>query len=216
MRTRHNAVMTATNSAGATGSGGGRRATSAAHLSQVGLQLFYERGFDATTVDDIAEAAGIGRRTFFRYFASKNDLPWGDFDTLVDLMRARLSEMPEDVPLVEALRAAVIDFNAYPPDEADNHRRRMELLLHVPTLVAHSTLRYESWRTVVAEFAGRRLGEPADALAPQAIGWTFLAISLAAYESWLRTPGTSLERVLGQAIDDIASTMATYSPGSAG
>ncbi|MGH1553997.1 TetR family transcriptional regulator [Streptomyces sp. L7] len=49
-------------------------------LERLGFDLFARHGFDRTTVDDIAAAAGIGRRTFFRYFASKNDLVWGDFE----------------------------------------------------------------------------------------------------------------------------------------
>ena len=58
-------------------------ATTHGELSHLALALFLERGFEQTTVDDIVEAAGIGRRTFFRYFRSKNDLPWGDFDQLL-------------------------------------------------------------------------------------------------------------------------------------
>ena len=50
--------------------------------------LFAARGFDATAVDDIASAAGIARRTFFRYYASKNDLVWGDFDGELRRFRA--------------------------------------------------------------------------------------------------------------------------------
>ncbi|TQM06248.1 TetR family transcriptional regulator [Pseudonocardia kunmingensis] len=46
-------------------------------VEHIALDLFTERGFDTTTVDDIAAAAGIGRRTVFRYCPSKNDIPWG-------------------------------------------------------------------------------------------------------------------------------------------
>lgn len=94
----------------------GRRTTSAAELAHVGLQLFLERGFDETTVDDIAAAAGIGRRTFFRYFASKNDLPWGDFDGL-GRMKVQLDTGPDDVALIGAVRTVVIEFNSYPASE---------------------------------------------------------------------------------------------------
>ncbi|MFT4081053.1 MAG: mycofactocin system transcriptional regulator [Nocardioides sp.] len=186
--------------------GDGRRATSAAHLSRVGLQLFFEHGFDETTVDEIADAAGIGRRTFFRYFASKNDLPWGDFDALVAQMRQRLSQTSDEVPLVDALRDAVIAFNTYPPEELLPLRQRMELLLRVPSLVAHSALRYESWRQVIAEYVARRCHLDEDDLEAQVVAWTLLATSLAAYEEWLRHEDADLLDVLDRAIRQVGTT----------
>jgi len=180
--------------------------TSQAELSHIALQLFVERGFDATTIDEIAARAGIGRRTFFRYFPSKNDLPWGDFEQLLDRMRSYLHALPETLPLVEALREAVIEFNRFPVEEVPYHRQRMELLLNVPTLVAHSTLRYASWRQVVAEFAAERLGVPEDSLQPQAIAWTYLAVSLSAYEQWLKHDDADLIALLDSAIRMLDST----------
>ncbi len=178
----------------------GQRATSVAELSHIGLQLFIERGFEETTVDDIAAAAGIGRRTFFRYFTSKNDLPWGDFDGLVERMRQALSRVPDSVPLYPALDQAVLDFNTYPESELEYHRERMQLLLSVPALVAHSTLRYESWRHAIAEFAASRLDEPVDSMRPRLIGWMYLATSLGAYEQWLHQSDAGLLDVLGAAL----------------
>ncbi len=174
--------------------------TSRAELSHIALQLFIERGFDETTVDDIAAAANIGRRTLFRYFSSKNDLPWGDFDAGLEDMRAFLAALPADLPLIEAISAGVIEFNRFPPDEVPYHRERMELLLNVPALVAHSTLRYASWRQVVAEYAAARLGVPDDSLEPQAIAWTFLGVSLSAYEQWLKRDDADLIALLDSAL----------------
>src|SRR4051812_41921439 len=54
--------------------------SSRAAIERVAFTLFARQGFDETTVEDIAAAAGISRRTFFRYFASKNDVVWGEFD----------------------------------------------------------------------------------------------------------------------------------------
>ena len=59
---------------------GRRRSTTTDHISNVAIDLFAARGFDEVSVDDVAEAAGIARRTVFRYYPSKNALPWGDFD----------------------------------------------------------------------------------------------------------------------------------------
>ena len=174
------------------------------------MRLFVERGFDQTTVDDIAAAAGIGRRTFFRYFASKSDLPWGDFDLTLERMRRFLAELPGDVPLVEALGLAIVDFNRLDPAEAPLFRQRMTLLLTVPTLIAHSTLRYAAWRQVVAEYVAGRRGVAADSLEPQAIAWAFLGISLSAYAHWLRDQEADLSALLHEAIRLLGSA---FEPG---
>ncbi|TAL19122.1 MAG: TetR family transcriptional regulator, partial [Frankiales bacterium] len=76
-------------------------ATSRAELEVAALELFHRDGFDGTTVDRIAEAAGVSRRTFFRYYASKNDVVWGDFDAGLRAMEARLARTPADVPLLQ-------------------------------------------------------------------------------------------------------------------
>lgn len=179
---------------------GRRPSTSQAELCRVGMRLFLEHGFEETTVDDIAAAAGIGRRTFFRYFASKNDLPWGDFDATLERMRRFLAELPGDVPLVEALGLAIVDFNRLDPAEARLHRQRMTLLLTVPTLIAHSTLRYAAWRQVVAEYVAGRRGVAADSIEPQAIAWAFLGVSLSAYAHWLRDQDADLSALLLEGI----------------
>lgn len=183
-------------------------ATSPSDLAHVGLGLILERGFDRVTVDEIAQAAGIGRRTFFRYFASKNDLPWGDFDALLDHMRAHLAAIPDTTPLGDALRDAVVEFNRYPEAELVFHRQRMSILLRTPTLVAHSTLRYESWREVVADFVAARLGVASSSLPAQTIAWTCLGVTLAAYEQWLVDESASLTDVIAQAFDEVGAVFA--------
>lgn len=178
-------------------------ATTHGELSHVALTLFLERGFDETTIEDIVAAAGIGRRTFFRYFASKNDLPWGEFDTLLAGMRAHLAVIPDDVSLADALRMAVVEFNRFPAEELPYHRDRMRLLLNVPTLLAHSTLRYAAWRRVVAEYVAERRNESVDALEPQTIAWACLGLCLAAYEQWLAHDDADLLRLLADAFDEV-------------
>lgn len=175
-------------------------ATSREDLERVARALFAERGFEATTVDDIAAAAGIGRRTFFRYFASKNDVVWGDFDTGLADLRAGLAGSDPGLGLLEALRRAVLAFNALEPDGEAWHRERMALILEVPALQAHSTLRYAAWRAVVAEYAAARLGRPVDDLLPQLVGHVSLGAALTAYEQWLRDPGADLAALLDAAL----------------
>jgi mycofactocin system transcriptional regulator len=192
-----------------TGHPGRRRATSRAELEQVAFALFAARGFDATTVDEIAAAAGIGRRTFFRYFPSKNDIPWGAFEDELERMRVRLKACPPEVPLADAIRVALIDFNRVAPAQVPLHRRRMELILRVPTLLAHSTLRFAAWRAVVAEFAAERTSRRADDLAPQAIAHAVLGVAIAAYEHWLDDPGSDLPALLDDAMRQLTGAFGT-------
>ena len=171
-------------------------ATTHGELSHVALGLFLERGFAETTIDDIVREAGIGRRTFFRYFSSKNELPWGNFSALLETMRERFEESNDAVPLMEALREVILDFNDFPEDEMPYHRGRMWLLLNVPALNAYSMLKYASWRAVVAEFIARRLGERPEDVAPQAIAWACLGICVGAYEQWLAHENADLRTLL--------------------
>ncbi|CAO5259922.1 mycofactocin system transcriptional regulator [Frankia sp. AgKG'84/4] len=180
---------------------GRRPATSAAELEHLALRMFTDQGFEETTVDDIAREAGIGRRTVFRYFPSKNDLAWGNFDAHLEVMRAALAGAPSDEPLLAVLRRAILDFNTYPAAEGAWLRRRMMLILGTPALQAHSTLRFESWRGVVAEFVARRVGGPAGALLPQAVAAAHLGVAVTAYEQWLRADDADLVGILAEALD---------------
>jgi TetR/AcrR family transcriptional regulator, regulator of mycofactocin system len=184
---------------------GRRKITSRAELEQVAFDLFDRQGFEHTTIDDIANAAGIGRRTFFRYFRSKNDVPWGDFDTELARMRQRLHAVPAGEPLMDAIRHVVVDFNRVAPEQTPAHRRRMELILRVPALQAHSTLRYAAWRQVIADFVAERTGLAADALLPQAIAYAMLGVAVAAYEQWLSGGDDDLCDLLEEATRTLSS-----------
>jgi mycofactocin system transcriptional regulator len=178
--------------------------TSHAQLERAAFELFSRNGFDATTVDDITAAVQIGRRTFFRYYASKADVVWGDFAGGLARMRDLLAATPNSTPMLEALRAAVIDFNTIPPEDIAWHRQRMSLILGEPTLYAGSTLKFREWREVVAEFAARRLRVRPIGLVPVLVGYSALGGSLAAYEQWLARPGSDLRELLDEAWDALA------------
>ena len=184
---------------------GRRPSTSRAELEEVAFRLFGERGFDDTAVDDIASAAGIARRTFFRYYASKTDLVWGDFDVELDRFRAWFAAAPTGAPVLQAVRRAVVDFNALPDDQAViAHRERMSLILRVPTLFASSTLRFVQWREVIAEFVAGRTAADASDLLPVTVGHTALGATLAAYEQWLQVPDARLDVLLDDALGQLA------------
>jgi TetR/AcrR family transcriptional regulator, regulator of mycofactocin system len=190
---------------GTAGRPGRKRVTSRAELEHVAFILFDRQGFERTTIDDIALAAGIGRRTFFRYFPSKNDVAWGSFDEELERMRLRLKAFPPDLPLMDAVRVAIVDFNTFSAEQIPWHRRRMRLILRTPALQAHSTLRYAAWRQVIDEFAAERTGQPPDALAPRTIGYVALGVAIAAYEQWLEAEGADLRDLLDSAMRQAAA-----------
>ncbi len=182
---------------------GRRRSTSWEHISDVAIDLFMARGFDDVSVDDVASAAGIARRTLFRYYPSKSALPWGDFDAHLDHMRALLADLDPEVPIRDALRTALLAFNDF--DDPDRHRQRMRLILETEALQAYSMTMYAGWRAVVAAFVADRLGLDGDDLRPQTVAWTMLAVSLSAYEHWLADETACLQSSLGEAFDLLAS-----------
>jgi len=73
-------------------------------LTVVAQDLFVAQGYDGTTVDQIAAAAGMSKRTFFRYFPSKDDLVIGKYDLFADRMAEALDDRPRDEPVWESLR----------------------------------------------------------------------------------------------------------------
>jgi len=182
---------------------GRRRSTSRAELERIALDLFATKGFDETTVDDIAAAAGIGRRTFFRYHPSKNDLVWGEFDTALERLRRWLDDCPPEQPLMDAVQQAVLAFNRLDPAEVPWHRRRMQLILRTPTLQAHSTLMYARWRAVIAEFVARRVGAPVTDMVPQLVAYVTLGAAVAAYDQWLRREDADLAGLLDEAMAEL-------------
>ncbi len=195
---------------------GRRRITSRTELEHVAFELFDRQGFEGTTIDDIAVAAGIGRRTFFRYFPSKNDVPWGNFEVELDRMRGWLAACPPQWPLMDAIRLAIVNFNQVPPEDERWHRRRMQLILGVPVLQAHSTLRYAEWRQVIADFVAARTSQPACGLLPQTIAYAVLGVAIAAYEQWLRDDDSNLSGLLDTAMRDLAAAFGDGLPLPAG
>ena len=171
-------------------------ATSHADIERVAFRLFAEHGFEGTTLEAIAREVGVGRRTLFRYFESKNDIPWGQFDQTLARFGSILDSMPAELPLAEAVHLGVCEFNKFEPDADPPHIQRMRLVLETPALQAHSVLRYTAWRTVVADYVARRLGLKPDDSFPALIGHLSLSLSLAAYDEWLKDPERSLTELL--------------------
>jgi mycofactocin system transcriptional regulator len=177
-------------------------------VARAALELFVRRGFEHTTMDDIAAEVGIGRRTVFRYFASKNDLVWGEFDAVLERLRTDLRAVDQSLPLMEVLRQAAVRSNTYPDELLDELHRRVTLIQTVPALQAHSMLRYAEWREVVAQYVAQRLGLASDDLVPVAAGHAALAASSAAFARWVTHRDENVLDLLDQAYALLATGFA--------
>jgi mycofactocin system transcriptional regulator len=153
-------------------------------VARAALELFARQGYDETTVDEIAAAVGVSRRTFFRYYESKPDVVWGEFDAELTRLSERLAEAPDDQPMLDVLRGAVMATNRFGAGELDELRIRIGLISTVPTLVAHSAVRYTAWCDVVAAFVGRRLGSDPEGLVAQTVARSVLGAATAAFTWW--------------------------------
>lgn len=185
---------------------GRRPATDHDSVEAQALKLFWCNGFEETTIQAIADACGISRRTVFRYFPSKDDIAWGSFDASLEHLAAVLDASPPAMPLHEAVQRAVLDFNRLDDDAVEQHRVRMTLILRTPALQAHSALRYAGWRRVIAEFVAARRGLSPDDTLPRVAGHVALALALSAYERWLDDG----DATLAERLEEAMSALQTY------
>jgi len=189
--------------------GAGRRGrpcgTSARELELIALRLFTALGFEATTVDQIAAAAGVSRRTFFRYYTSKSDVLWNQFDNEVATIRRLLAATPADLPVMEAVRRAVVAANHYSAEDVPELRMRMNLLRSVPELFASAAIHYDAWERAVTDFVAARSGQPADSLYPLAVGRAVLAACRAGFDRWAVRADADLTVYLDAAVGALAA-----------
>jgi mycofactocin system transcriptional regulator len=184
---------------------GRRRTTTPDHITDVAIDLFTARGFAEVSVDDVAHAAGIARRTLFRYYASKNAILWGDFAAHLAHLQGLLDNVDPRVPLGKALRAALLAFNTFDECETARHRQRMRVILQTAELQDYSMTMYAGWREVMAGFVARRLGVRTSDPLPQTVAWTMLGVALSAYEHWLGDESVTLPEALASAFDIVGA-----------
>jgi mycofactocin system transcriptional regulator len=201
--------MTERTPAAGTGTRRGRPpGTSARELEVIALRLFTERGFHETTVDEIAAAAGVSRRTFFRYYDAKSDVLWNEFDHEVETITKLLAAASGDLPMMDAVREAVLEANHYRADDVPELRMRMHLVSSVPELAASAARHYDAWERAVSAYVAGRTGQPADSLYPLAVGRAVLATCRAAYERWSARADADLTVYLDAALRALAGGFA--------
>lgn len=179
--------------------------TSARELESIALRLYAEHGFEHTTIEMIAAEAGTSRRTFFRYFDSKASVLWREFDVEVSSIGETLASMPDDIPIMTAVRRAVVAVNHYRAADASELRVRMGLIASTPELAASAAIHYDAWERAVSDYVARRRALPHDSLYPLAVGRATLAACRAAYDRWVVRADADLTVYLDAALHALAS-----------
>jgi mycofactocin system transcriptional regulator len=183
-----------------------------ARVERAALDLFTLRGFENVTTDEVADIAGISRRTFFRYYATKADAVWGDFAGHATRLEGRLSASDPAQPVLASVCAAYVEVNDYGDAELPLLRERMQLILTEPALVAHSQLRFADVDRVVARHvAARTDAAPAD-LVPRLVAATTRAAATTAFEAWLADERSTLGRHLRLAFAEITDGFPSLHP----
>lgn len=159
-------------------------------LVAAAFQLFLERGYEQTTVDDIVALAGVGRRSFFRYFPSKEDVVFPDHERCLADMTAFLSAGGEhDEPVGRVCEAARLVLRMYAENPAFSVQR-YRLTRQVPGLRAYElsvVWRYE--RALADYLRGRFAGLRDGTLRADVIAAAVVAAHNNGLRSWLRSDG---------------------------
>lgn len=180
-----------------------KREWTRAALELAALELFEEKGFEETTIAEIAAAADVSPRTVFRYFPAKLDLVFGFTSRAADHFVGLLAARPADERAYTALRAALLDFASSldRPDLA----RRSALLAKSPALNRRSLEIRESWVMAAASELARRCGKPDPPPALYVAASSAEAIIVIAVRTW-RTRGApegDLREVTREVLDSV-------------
>lgn len=185
-------------------------------LAQAAFDLFRERGYEQTTVDDIAERAGVGRATFFRHYRSKEDVIFPDHDRLLDQIRDRLRSTSLDTPLAavcDAVRLVLVHYL----DEGDLARLRYTLTSAVPTLRDREIVSVAKYQRLFREYIAGQLNDAAE---PAALHAELMAAAVASAHNhvlrrWLRGDAADPLREVDEAMRQVIALFTPQAPENA-
>lgn len=191
-------------------------------LVAAAFRLFLERGYEQTTVDDIVALAGVGRRSFFRYFPSKEDVVFPDHERCLADMTAFLAASDaghEPVPRVcDAARLVLRMYAENPSFSVQRYR----LTKQVPGLRAYELSVVWRYERALAEYLrGRFAGRPDGTLRADVIAAAVVAAHNNALRSWLRSDGesdasTTVDHALGYVQSAFGAAPVQEHPGHPG
>lgn len=181
-------------------------------LESVALRLFHEEGVNGVTVDDIAAAAQISARTFYRYFATKEDVLQVQIDRRAAAVRTALAARPPEGAPLHSVRVALTE--AVGSEDPARTRVWTEVVAHNPEVI-QSVLGGILLKTqqAIAEFFAARLGTTSDALGPTVLSAATLGVVQAAQTQWYVNGGdlaTRISESIGVLEEGIGSDPSTW------
>lgn len=172
------------------------------------MELYRERGFDQTTVAEIAARAGLTERTFFRYFTDKREVLFWGSEALQDLLAQRVASAPDSTAPIDMVAAALEATSAMFEGRRDFARQRHALIAAHPQLQERELTKLASLATTIAEALRRRgIPDPAAGLASEA----GIAVFRLAFESWVQD---RKRRDLSQHLRESLSSLRAVTAGS--
>jgi AcrR family transcriptional regulator len=170
-------------------------------LVQAAMDLYGERGFDQTTVAEIAERAGLTERTFFRHFADKREVLFWGAGLLQDVLVNAVDEAPASKPAIDAVGVALEAAAAALQERPDFARRRQAIIAANTELQERELIKMATLSAALADALGRRgVQEPAASLTAE-VG---IAVFKVAFERWIAdTDAQSFAQVIRASLDEV-------------
>lgn len=173
-------------------------------IEQSALALFETNGFAATTIDDIATAADIAPRTFFSYFATKEDVVLTHYADRLQRITTELEQRPAEEAPWEALRAAFMVVASDYQRERQDLIRRFTVMATTPSVQARNLQLQAGWEDTLAQSLARRVSDTAHPADPRLLAGAALAGMRASLHQWFTTGHrTPLPKILAAAFDQL-------------
>lgn len=163
-----------------------KRAATHARIQAEGMGLFLKNGFDATTLDDIAAAAGVSRRTLLNYFGSKEEIVFSTKADFPQLIADAVTARPADEPLLDMVENALVDLARR--HQSPQARSVARLICETPALHAGDQAKYERVERVLAQALAVRKGLAADDVACRVVAGAAVSILKLTTDAWLANP----------------------------
>lgn len=174
-----------------------KRAETHARIRTAALILFSERGFETTTLDDIATAANVSRRTLFHYFGSKEDIVLSAKVDVITAIEAAVSRRSPDESLLDMAEGALTDMAA--SFQGPGPRALARLIKSTPALQASDHAKYDMMeRRLTAALAARK-SLPADDLQARMVALSAIGVLKVSTEAWLASDDDTGPEVHGKA-----------------